>query len=120
MLVLDRKDSSVVENRKNPLPWILIGGSMLLVLAELAWVMLHKPAAPVTTPTPASVSQVQRVSLVDAKAAFDAKKATFLDVRASSSYAVGHIPGALSIPLADLPTRQGELDPKSWIIPYCT
>jgi 3-mercaptopyruvate sulfurtransferase SseA len=111
----------MVENRKNPLPWILIvGGVLLLIMAGLAWVMLHQPVIPVTTSTPASVSQVQRVSLVDAKAAFDAKKAVFLDVRDSSSYVEGHIPGALSIPLSDLPNRKGELDPKLWIIPYCT
>jgi ABC-type transporter Mla subunit MlaD len=61
----------MVENRKNLFPWMIIGGGVLLVLAGLAWIMLHQSAAPVLTPTPASVSQVQRVSLVDAKAAFD-------------------------------------------------
>jgi 3-mercaptopyruvate sulfurtransferase SseA len=110
----------MVENRKNPLPWILIGAGVLLVLAVLAWVILNHSATPVMTPTPASVSQVQRVSLENAKAAFDAKKAIFLDVRDSSSYAAAHIPGSLSIPLADIPTRKGELNQKSWLIPYCT
>jgi rhodanese-related sulfurtransferase len=82
--------------------------------------MLNRPATPVSIPTPASVSQVPRVSLEDAKAAFDVKAAVFLDVRDSSSYASGHIPGAVLIPISDLPTRMGELDRKSWIIPYCT
>jgi hypothetical protein len=107
-------------NRKNPFPWILIGGGILLLLAGLGWIKLNQPAAPKMTPTPASIGLVQRVSLVDAKAAFDAKKAVFLDVRDSNSYAVTHIPGALSIPLTDLPTRLGELNKKSWIITYCT
>jgi 3-mercaptopyruvate sulfurtransferase SseA len=110
----------MVENRKSPLPWIFIGGGLLLVLAGLVWVLLNHPIIPVKTPTPVSVAQVQRVSLVDAKAAFDANKAIFLDVRDSSSYAVGHIPRALSIPLTDLPARMGELNPKTWIITYCT
>jgi 3-mercaptopyruvate sulfurtransferase SseA len=110
----------MVESRKNILPWILVGGSVLLVLAGLAWVILHKPVALMVTATPFSVSQVQRVSLEDAKAAFDAKTAVFLDVRDSSSYDAGHIPGALSFPLSDLPNRTGELSPKSWIIPYCS
>jgi 3-mercaptopyruvate sulfurtransferase SseA len=110
----------MVENRKNPLPWFLITGGLLLVLVGLVWVMLNRPVIPMRTPTPASVAQVQRVSLADAKAAFDAKKAVFLDVRDNSSYTAGHIPGALSIPLTDLPTRKGELDPKMWIITYCT
>lgn len=110
----------MVENSKNPLPWIVIAGGLLLVLAGVAWVILKQPSAPVTMPTPASVSQVQRVSLADAKAAFDANMAVFLDVRDNSSYAARHIPGALNIPPADLPTRIGELDPKAWIITYCT
>lgn len=110
----------MVENQKSPLPWIFIGGGLLLVLAGLAWVFLNHPVTPMGTPTPGSVAQVQRVSLLDAKVAFDAKKAVFLDVRDTSSYEVGHIPGALSISLSDLPTRMGELNPKSWIIAYCT
>jgi 3-mercaptopyruvate sulfurtransferase SseA len=110
----------MAENRKIPFPWILIAGGVLLVLAGLIWAVFNRPASPVTTPTPASVSQVQRVSLEDAKAAVDAKKAVFLDVRDSSSYATGHIPGAVLIPISDLPNRMGELDRKSWIIPYCT
>jgi len=108
----------MTENRKSIFPIILVSGGILLVLAVLAWIILMQPPAPVMTPTPASVSQVQRVTLVDAKAALDAKKAIFLDVRDSSSYTAGHIPGALSIPLADLLTRSGELNPKSWIITY--
>jgi 3-mercaptopyruvate sulfurtransferase SseA len=110
----------MAENRKNFYPWVLFGGGVLLVLAGLIWVVFNRPATPVTTPTPASVSQVLRVSLEDAKAAFDAKTAVFLDVRDSSSYAAGHIPGALLIPVSDLAARIVELDRKAWIIPYCT
>ena len=110
----------MAENRKNIFPVVLVAGGALLLLAGLAWVLLKRPPVPVQTPTPASAAQVQRVSLADAKAAFDAKTAIFLDVRDSSSYAAGHIPGALNIPLADVPTRMGELDPKAWIITYCT
>ena len=88
------------------------------MVAGLAWVLLRQQAAPAVTTTPASVEQIVRVSLDDAKAAFDASTAVFVDVRASSSYEVSHIPGAVSIPLNDLPARMGELHPASWIIPY--
>jgi hypothetical protein len=64
--------------------------------------------------------EIQRVPLQQAKAAFDARSAVFLDVRGASFYATAHIPGALNIPLADLETRLNELDPSQWIIPYCT
>ena len=108
------------EKRRNPFPWIIIVGGLVLFLAGVALVMNNRTANQVETPTPAAASQVQRVSLSDAKTAFDDGRAIFLDVRDSSSYAAGHIPGAVLIPIADLPTRVGELDPKAWIIPYCT
>ena len=108
----------MVEKRKNPFPWVLMGGGVLLLLVGLAWLLFNQQSASIVTPTPASVEQVERVSLDDAKAAFDSGAAVFLDVRASSSYEASHIPGAVSIPLNDLPTRMGELAPDSWIIPY--
>ena len=108
----------MVENRKNPFPWVLMAGGVLLLLAGLTWLVLNQQSTPLITPTPALVEQVERVSLEDAKAAFDTGKAVFLDVRSESSYTASHIPTAISIPINDLPTRMGELDPASWIIPY--
>jgi 3-mercaptopyruvate sulfurtransferase SseA len=64
--------------------------------------------------------EVARVSLEEARAAYDKNEALFLDVRSTSSYASSHIPGARSIPLADLESRMGDLDPSQWIITYCT
>jgi hypothetical protein len=109
---------TLTENRKSIIPLIFIGGGLLLLLAGLAWVLLHQQATIAVTATPAIVEQVVRVSIDDAKAAFDAQTAVFVDVRANSSYEISHIPGAVSIPLNDLPTRVGELDPAAWIIPY--
>jgi hypothetical protein len=110
----------MAEQRKSPYPWILIAAGALLVLAGLVWVVGNQAPTPAATLTPASVEQVTRVSLEDAKAAFDGKKAVFLDVRDLSSYAVNHIPGAVLIPINELASRTGELDPKTWIITYCT
>jgi 3-mercaptopyruvate sulfurtransferase SseA len=82
-------------------------------------------APPILTPPQIGESQISetevpRVSLEEAKAAFDAKTAVFLDVRSAGSYAAGHVPGALSIPLNEMDARLGELDPQQWIITYCT
>ena len=110
----------MADKRKYGLVGLIIGGGLLIILAALSWAIINKPSKVLPTPTPASESQVQRVALPDAKAVFDARSAVFVDVRDNGSYAASHIPGALSIPLTDLPARAGELNQKAWIIPYCT
>lgn len=118
-------------NSKKPstlIPAILIGIGALLVFAVLAIQLLQSPGtaqSPAASP-PSQQAQnipepgIQRVSLADAKTAFDQKTALFLDVRDEGSYAAGHIPGAVNIPEALLESRLGELDPNAWIITYCT
>jgi hypothetical protein len=64
--------------------------------------------------------QIDRVSLAEAKTAFDNQQALFLDVRSAESYAAGHIPGAINIPLAQILDRYGKIDASRWIILYCT
>ena len=67
-----------------------------------------------------TAANVQRTSLEDAKAAFEGKKAIFLDVRAAESYSSSHIPGAISIPEAQIKERLKDLDPNQWIVTYCS
>jgi 3-mercaptopyruvate sulfurtransferase SseA len=109
-----------MDKRKTQVPLMLIGGGVLLILAGLIWVIWNQPAQPMKTPTPDSVGQVERVSLAEAKKAFDAGTAVFVDVRDSTSYNNSHIPGALLIPLTELTNQLKDIDPSSWIITYCT
>jgi rhodanese-related sulfurtransferase/DNA-binding transcriptional ArsR family regulator len=44
---------------------------------------------------------------------------TILDVRPAEEYRAGHIPGALSVPVADLKARLGELPKGREIVAYC-
>jgi len=44
---------------------------------------------------------------------------TILDVRPEDEFALGHLPGALNIPLRELEARLGELHPKQEIVAYC-
>lgn len=67
-----------------------------------------------------TISDVQRISASDAKLAFDDKKAIFVDVRSSESYKNARIPGAISIPEADIMSRMDELKKDFWIILYCS
>lgn len=45
--------------------------------------------------------------------------ATVLDVRPREEYALGHVAGALCVPLDELDTRLAELDPAQEIVAYC-
>ena len=44
---------------------------------------------------------------------------TVLDVRPEDEFALGHVPGAINIPLAELEQRLAELDPDQEIVAYC-
>jgi rhodanese-related sulfurtransferase len=44
---------------------------------------------------------------------------TVLDVRPSDEFALGHLPGAVNIPLHELQSRLAELNPSHEIVAYC-
>jgi len=44
---------------------------------------------------------------------------TVLDVRPEEEYAVGHLPGAVNVPLSELEARLDTLDPDREVIAYC-
>ena len=44
---------------------------------------------------------------------------TVLDVRPPDEFAVGHLPGAVNIPLSELEARLADLDPDHEIVAYC-
>lgn len=62
------------------------------------------------------------VVLMDRAELLDASRAgrvTVLDVRPAAEYAAGHLPGAVSIPLAELPVRLAELPADTEVVAYC-
>jgi 3-mercaptopyruvate sulfurtransferase SseA len=99
---------------------MFIAVGVFIIISGLALAILNQPPITPEIPIPTSIDQVIRVSLADAKTAFDGGTAVFVDVRDSSSYQEAHIPGALLISLSDLTSHLDELDPSSWIITYCT
>ena len=106
---------------------LLAGGGFLLIVAAVM-LGLQKGTNKANPSAPAASSghdeetypEIERVSVGDAKAALDAGTAVFVDVRGVDAYNMSHIPGSLSIPLAELESRLAELDPNQWIITYCT
>lgn len=102
---------------------MVVAGIVLVAVASLIITNLQAPPPSVSQPdilTEIPYPDVPRVSLSDAKKAYDDGTAVFVDVRDSASYRQSHIPGALSIPLDELASRENELNPSDWIITYCT
>lgn len=99
---------------------LVIGAALIsLVLAACAPAP-SQPATEAASPSVEAPQAVQRVTLEESKSAFDSGAAVFVDVRDGDVYATSHIPGALSIPLAEIEARIAELGPQQWIITYCT
>ena len=71
---------------------------------------------------PQTEADVPRISVEDAKAAFDSGQAIIVDVRSADSYAAGHAAGSISIPLENFENNIGNLslEKDQWIITYCT
>ncbi len=109
---------------RNIFPIVFMAAGLIVFLAAGFWLLKSNKASPSVTPTTNQADipfpEIPRVRLPDAKAAFDIKNAVFLDVRGEPFYSQGHIPGALSIPLADISNQLSELNKNDWIIPYCT
>ena len=84
-----------------------------------------KPLSPLELPTssaPLTEANLRRVTVQDAKTAFDNETAIFVDVRSAQAFTASHIPGAINIQLGEFETNPTELGlPKDhWIITYCT
>ena len=112
-------------NSSSMIAIFIIAAGIILVLGSVYWYINPGGFSPTSPPTPSPDAripfpEVSRVSLADAKAAYDTGSAVFVDVRGDPFYSQSHIPGALSLTSEDLPDRMDELDPNDWIITYCT
>ncbi len=100
--------------------YVMIGAGVVLLLLVLVVLLQGMGGNDGSSEALMGADGIQRVSLEEAKQAFDEGTAVFLDVRGDDVYAMEHVTGALSIPLGEVESRLGELDPGQWIIPYCT
>jgi 3-mercaptopyruvate sulfurtransferase SseA len=97
----------------------------------LACAQMKSAVAPATasspqvrTATPMPVVQppadsARRITREEAIKMVKAKKAVFVDVRGKDQYDLGHIKGAINIPLGDIVTRIRDVPAKTFIITYC-
>jgi hypothetical protein len=75
-----------------------------------------------TGTVPLSEAGVPRISVDEAKAAFDSGQAIIIDVRSPDAYADSHAEGAINIPLGifESDIENVQLLKDQWIITYCT
>ncbi len=112
----------IQKQQRRALLLILFGGVLLII--SVFWIGRQNAAQVASSGSGDAASLpdpgVGRISLETAKAKFDAGSAIMLDVRPVGDYATAHIPGAMSIPLAELPARFLELPLGAEILTYCT
>ncbi len=70
-------------------------------------------------PTDAPTGTARRISIEEARAAFERGQAVFVDVRLDEQYRQGHLPGAILIPLEEVAQHSGKLPRNKLIITYC-
>jgi|SRR5215203_3167022 len=87
----------------------------------------RKTAAPVNVSKSNSAPATQehsdnapRISLADAKKAFDAGNVIFIDTRGEAQYQQEHVKGAINIPSDSFPARYAEVPKDKQIIAYCS
>jgi|ERR1051325_8410432 hypothetical protein len=81
-----------------------------------------QPPAPFPAAAPAgeTTAMVPRIAAEDLREKWKTKAVTVIDVRDAGSFAAGHIPGALHIPLASIETEMSSLPKNKPIVTYCT
>jgi phage shock protein E len=88
---------------RTPRAALRVGLPAVLLLAAAAFVLLRRGDLP-----------------ADDAHRLVASGARLVDVRAPAEFAAGHLPGAVNVPVAELPGRLAELEPRDRpIVVYC-
>ena len=77
------------------------------------------PVAATDSHAPPAADAPRRISIDEARAAFDRGEAVFVDVRGDDAFRQGHIRGALSIPTGTAAQHADKLPKNKLIITYC-
>lgn len=64
--------------------------------------------------------EAKRISLADAKSAFDKGEAFFIDTRSANAFENEHIEGAINIPSSKVDDRYKEVPKDKTVIVYCS
>jgi 3-mercaptopyruvate sulfurtransferase SseA len=108
---------------------IALAGMLLIGCTDAA----KPPVAVKTTPTPAPTRSsggghdhgeephaAKRITLDEAKKAFDAQTAVFVDTHSPQQYAQRRIPGAINVPANDIEPYLNKIPKGKKLIAYCS
>jgi len=88
-------------------------------IASSGPVQITQSGSPAAAPAVDPNAEAKRIQRAEAIKMVKAHKAAWVDVRPKDQYELGHIPGAINIPLGELMTRLRDLPVKKYIITYC-
>lgn len=96
-------------------PWVAVA------LASLACARAPESGAPPSGAVASAAEAPKSGSVIDGATArrLVAAGATLVDVRSPSEFAAGHAPGALNIPVSDLPRRLADVPVGRPVVVYC-
>lgn len=124
-----RSDTSI-----RPRDWMLMAGGIVVVAALVAFALTRTRRTEMSVPlaaAPAAASAAQdhdhaaeagvrRITAAELRAAIEGGNAVVIDVRDVDSYAAGHIPGSMHIPLSFIESQTQYLPRGKTIVAYCT
>ena len=80
----------------------------------------NSPQTSNSAPAADPLASAPRISLADAKKAFDEGNVVFVDTRADAAYKAERVKGAINIPAEAFQTRYAEVPKDKKIITYCS
>ena len=102
------------------IPVILFVGVLVLSVGGLILANRLRQAEIANPGEYSSPDDIPRVTVSEAYQALSDGDAVLVDTRSASEYQTSHIAGAINIPIDQVESRVGELDPDTWYITYCT
>ena len=82
-------------------------------------VQITMPGGPMPGSAADPQAEARRIPRAEAMKMVKEHKAVWIDVRPKDQYDLGHIPGAMNIPLAELNNRFKDLPLHKFLITYC-
>ena len=110
-----------IKRKNNTLLPILLFS--LVIILSIGGLLLAQNLRQERIANPGEVSsqdQIPRLTVAEAHQAVLNGEAVLLDTRGEDQFNAQRASGAINIPVTEIETRLGELDPDTWYITYCT